>query len=579
MRPRNNTITQKYGKSVSAPECPNGSRDRKRRPRAEATLECVLGSQRTTTRKLAGAALVMRLTPISLPVLLRFALHPLLDRRSVHIGGGVLSPEELLGLVVTAGVLVAILRATSSFLFVAWAGRCGHALVADLRQEMFEHILRMPCRYVDRRGPGKVLLRFIGDSDALRTWVSRTAPSILADRIVLGVLAATMVVIDWRLAFVMLIPIALLWAASRFMAHPLLDLTREARQTQAKFTGHVESRIANLRQAKWFDRHRKNRLVTRSLVDHIADLNTARDRQAAVLRGTGQLLAFLSIPLTLGVGIGLVWQQGLEIGQFIAFAWLGAHAAVVVHRLNDAVVVRQKANVSIERILKLLERRAERGRSSGLPELSPESCSLRIEKLVFSSSGIGAADHPLDFDCRDPGVFPIDDRVDVDALYECLLGFRRPSGGRIVVGDQPLDEVQIQSLRQATAWVPSRPAIFEGTVLDNIRLAAPHLGRRERERIVERFLDGRAGARLWLDREAGVGGSRLSAEDMVLISVVRAAVSQPRFVLVENFPRSDATVACLRELVAFLGSRALILLPDETAQEIMGPASEVALAR
>ncbi len=109
----------------------------------------------------------------SFPILPKFTLDPLLKQREVLLIDWMWSPSQLLVIVVAASVVVAVVRGVATYLFTAWSGRSGHALVSDLRESMFEHILRLPFGYVHRRGTGKILLRFIGDSDALRSWMSR----------------------------------------------------------------------------------------------------------------------------------------------------------------------------------------------------------------------------------------------------------------------------------------------------------------------------------------------------------------------------------------------------------------------
>jgi len=57
-----------------------------------------------------------------------------------------------------------------------------------------------------------------------------------------------------------------------------------------------------------------------------------------------------------------------------------------------------------------------------------------------------------------------------------LLGFLTPSAGRVTVGGADLSDVDIDWWRTRVAWVPQRPALFPGTVADNIRLGDPSAG-------------------------------------------------------------------------------------------------------
>jgi ATP-binding cassette subfamily C protein CydD len=58
-------------------------------------------------------------------------------------------------------------------------------------------------------------------------------------------------------------------------------------------------------------------------------------------------------------------------------------------------------------------------------------------------------------------------------LLALLLGLVRPTQGTIKIADQELSTIDIQTLRTRTAWLPQRPNLFSGTIVDNIRLGCP----------------------------------------------------------------------------------------------------------
>jgi ATP-binding cassette, subfamily C, bacterial CydD len=62
------------------------------------------------------------------------------------------------------------------------------------------------------------------------------------------------------------------------------------------------------------------------------------------------------------------------------------------------------------------------------------------------------------------------------SLLHLILGFDRPSQGRIMVDGQPLDSLNPDLFRTRIAWLGQRPEWFSGTVAENLRLANPHAG-------------------------------------------------------------------------------------------------------
>ncbi len=553
-------------------------KQRKRRPRAEAEVARILEKQRSTIRLTTLAVFILRVVPVVVPLVLRLTLDTLLDQKTSHLFGLDFSPRQLLVVMVGTGVLVALVRAIGIYFYVMLAGKSGHMLVADLRIAMFEHILRLPVSYADRRGVGKILLRFIGDSDALRSWVSRTSPAIVADRLLVLILLAAMFFVKWQLAIMILIPLPLVLLAMRKLSPRLQTLTRESRSFQATLTGVIESRLSSLRQAKWLDRGGASRRPVRTLAGAIAEQNIRRDRHAALVKSTGQFLAYSAVPLLIGFGVWAVWSNAATVGQCVAAVWLAAHLSVTVNRLAAAVVIQQKAAVSLERILRLLERSAERGRSTQLPLFEPAGESITCRDLIFCQTGAGSPEAPLNLVLEGPGVVVLEPHLDTAAFYEVLLGFAPPKSGELLLDSQHQAGVQVGSARQAIGWLAWPPVLFEGGVLENICLANPGIRQKDAAKIILQALAGAPGAdarsrgasalALWLRKPVGPNGQDLTSEERFRVGICRLLVMAPAFVLVDDVVCSDRTADELRLAILQLSKTALVCVAARTATRL-----------
>jgi ATP-binding cassette subfamily C protein CydD/ATP-binding cassette subfamily C protein CydCD len=103
-------------------------------------------------------------------------------------------------------------------------------------------------------------------------------------------------------------------------------------------------------------------------------------------------------------------------------------------------------------------------------------------------------------------------------LLAVLLGFVRPTAGRVLVGGVPLAELDLDDWRGALAWVPQQPALLTGTIADNVRLGAPGA---PTSRVVAALR--RAGAAgLDPDRVLSAGGEGLSDGERRRLALARA---------------------------------------------------------
>ncbi len=99
-----------------------------------------------------------------------------------------------------------------------------------------------------------------------------------------------------------------------------------------------------------------------------------------------------------------------------------------------------------------------------------------------------------------------------------LMGFLRPSGGRVRVGDTDLGTVDLTQWRSQVAYVPQNPGMLRGTVADNVRLGdsgADDLATRT-------ALDEAGGADIPLDQRVGDDGEGLSAGERRRVAMARA---------------------------------------------------------
>src|SRR5215218_1696409 len=116
--------------------------------------------------RLQPVGLLTALWPYVRPERRRLVLHG----QSAAVGVPGLAPERLwlLGLLVAAGLARGILLAAQG----ALAGATGERVAARLRQALWGHLQRLPLEYTERRGPGRLLLRFTSDARAVQRFVA-----------------------------------------------------------------------------------------------------------------------------------------------------------------------------------------------------------------------------------------------------------------------------------------------------------------------------------------------------------------------------------------------------------------------
>jgi ATP-binding cassette subfamily C protein CydD len=135
---------------------------------------------------------------------------------------------------------------------------------------------------------------------------------------------------------------------------------------------------------------------------------------------------------------------------------------------------RMEAIGAAERLLEILDRPDSKleGRA---PAPNPARVSIRLDRVYYSYPDGRPGLSGLDLDIQ-PG-----DRLALvgpsgagkSTLVSLLLGFLRADRGSVTIGDTALADMDPALWHQQLAWVPQRPRLMHGTLLDNIRLGAP----------------------------------------------------------------------------------------------------------
>jgi len=121
-------------------------------------------------------------------------------------------------------------------------------------------------------------------------------------------------------------------------------------------------------------------------------------------------------------------------------------------------------------------------------------------------------------------------------ITNLLLGFIEPERGQILINDIPLNRIKREDLYTLIAYVPQNPYLFQGTILDNIRLANPVASLEEVKRAAElanahRFIEDLPQG---YDTSVGEGGAGLSGGQIQRLAIARAFLKNAPLIILDE---------------------------------------------
>jgi ATP-binding cassette subfamily C protein CydD len=129
-------------------------------------------------------------------------------------------------------------------------------------------------------------------------------------------------------------------------------------------------------------------------------------------------------------------------------------------------------------------------------------------------------------------------------LAQLLLCFLRPDSGTLLVNGIPISALPVEAWRAQVAWVPQQPAIFHGSIADNLRMARPNASVEDLRRAAGQahlleFIDSLPQG---FDAPVGEGGALLSGGQAQRLALARAFLRDAPFLVLDE-PTAHLDVA------------------------------------
>ncbi|WP_372986175.1 ABC transporter transmembrane domain-containing protein [Marinobacter sp.] len=372
------------------------------------------------------------------------------------------------------------------FYLVSWIGE---RVVADIRKRVFNHLIDLHPGFFEQNRALEIQSRFTADTTVLQSVIGSTVSIALRNALMLVGGLVLLFVTNPKLASIILLGFPLVIAPILFFGRRVRQLSRLSQDRVADVGSYVGESLTQIKTLQAFNHQPQDRRFFGEVSERAFDIARARIRQRA-------WLTTLAISLVMGaVGI-VIWIGGLDViegrispGELAAFVFYSLLVGVAAGAISEVIGELQRAAGSAARLFELLQTRPEFGERGKSTARLPEWVAGRIEidhlRFCYPSRPETPA---LDDLCLtiEPGetlalVGP--SGAGKSTLFDLLLHFYGPQAGRIRIDGIDTSAVELTDLRRCFALVPQNPALFNGSVADNIRYARPDASQADVEQV------------------------------------------------------------------------------------------------
>ena len=465
---------------------------------------------------------------------------PVAVRRMIDFG---FTPEGIARInsyfsVMVAVVAVLALASASRYYLVM---TIGERIVADLRRDVFAHLMSLSAAFFDSARSGELISRLTADTTQIKSAVGASVSIALRNFMLFVGATAMMVITSPRLSGLVLLAIPLIVLPLVAFGRWVRRLSRNAQDTLADASAYASELVGAIRTVQAYTGERLANARFGSEVEQSYEAARNSTRARAVLTAIIIFIVFTSVVIILWIGSNDVLTGLISPGRLGQFVLYAAFAAAALGQLSEVWGEVSAASGAAERLFEILRVRpaiSAPPSPRGLP--APSRGDVVLEKVSFAyptRPGTLAVDGvSLSVRAGEKVAIVGPSGAGKSTLFHLLLRFYDPASGVISFDGVPIRDADPGEVRKHIALVPQDSVVFAASARENIRFGRPEASDAEVERAAAlahatEFIGRLPGG---FDAQLGERGVTLSGGQRQRIAIARAILRDAPLLLLDE---------------------------------------------
>lgn len=457
----------------------------------------------------------------------------------------VLISKNIFMLNVICGFVVVIfgVKAVTMYLQRYCMNEAGQGVVMDIRNALYDHMMRMKLSTIYASRTGDLMSRITGDAATLQNIVTNTFIDLLFNLVTFIGMFSFIIYINWKLTCLIIIVLPFVGMLLSFAGKKLRIAGHNVQEHLADITATAQEAFSAVRVVRSFANEdaelERFRIAGKGNYDALLKAVSVQ----GILAGVIEVFLIIALAVVFWVGGRSVIDGDLTPGELISFTGYIAFMVQPIRSVMNQMGILQTGIASAERICSILNTPTE---NYSKHEHIPVKGNIRFEHVSFSYDKAEIL-HNINFSVEAGKKIAVVGPTGSgkSTIADLIPRFYEPTSGKIFIDGVDISEFGLKDLRRQIGIVPQECILMRGTVAFNIAYGMGDIDiARVREAAeiadISAFIESLPEK---YDSLVGERGVTLSGGQRQRIAIARAVIRDPRILILDEATSSLDTAS------------------------------------